>query len=478
MRRQRTSRDAFTLVEMMVATALILFIMAIISAAFRSGLDTFSKLKVVGRQQEQLMNAQRIFQRDLGADHFEPGASGFLPGLQGPRLSDWRWDRVGCTPPESGYFIAWQDNVAQTEQGGLIADGEGISSTKNALCKMRFSVKLRTDAPPYDIPMYRFARPFSFPANAPIDRNTYPDSILDPINAAYGSRLYYFTSTWSQVSYFMVPTGGFTDGGAPLPLYSLRRNMVQLGTTAPSAVAANVNAHFPNAPPAPPTPVQVNRMFVPPASATGDDILLTDIVSCEFKYLWTGPNQIDFNPAMNQPGAILPGPKLPIHPLALQSPRLTQPLQSSLVLSSQAVADGADWPFSDLPLDSCRMTLPDGVTKTAKTHEAWPGSGGTRQWDESEPLPVANPAVPSYYYDSWYKVSDPAVPATAGGAFEPIWAAPPVDDRGGAGKGVNSNARVPGQPPLRIRINAVQIKLRIYDSKTGTTRQITFMQEV
>ena len=65
------SRQAFTLVEVLVAMALTMFIMVILSQAFVAALETFSGLKAVGDMQEDLRTAATLLRSDLSQDHFE-----------------------------------------------------------------------------------------------------------------------------------------------------------------------------------------------------------------------------------------------------------------------------------------------------------------------------------------------------------------------------------------------------------------------
>src|SRR6266536_5289301 len=62
-------RQGFTLVELLVAMALIVLIMAIISQAFVEGLETFRQLKGIGYLQEQLRTATVPLREDLMAQH-------------------------------------------------------------------------------------------------------------------------------------------------------------------------------------------------------------------------------------------------------------------------------------------------------------------------------------------------------------------------------------------------------------------------
>ena len=82
----RATRRGFTLVELMVAMALTMFIMVILSEAFATGLDVFSQLKAIGDMEESLRAASTALRNDLAADHFigkrrlsDPDSSGFRP---------------------------------------------------------------------------------------------------------------------------------------------------------------------------------------------------------------------------------------------------------------------------------------------------------------------------------------------------------------------------------------------------------------
>src|SRR5262245_29335828 len=64
-------RTAFTLVEMLIAMALTIFVMVILSQCFILGLETFSCLKEIGDMQEELRSAANLLRADLSQDHFE-----------------------------------------------------------------------------------------------------------------------------------------------------------------------------------------------------------------------------------------------------------------------------------------------------------------------------------------------------------------------------------------------------------------------
>ena len=98
-RPESSRRPGFTLVELLVSMALILFIMTILAEAFSSGTETFRRLKGIGDLQERLRTASTILKRDLAADHFQGKT----------RLSDPNFWVNG--PPEEGFFRLYQGST-------------------------------------------------------------------------------------------------------------------------------------------------------------------------------------------------------------------------------------------------------------------------------------------------------------------------------------------------------------------------------
>src|SRR5205823_152210 len=103
-------RQGFTLVEMLVSLALVLFIMYILSQALITGLETFRQLKAIGEMEERLRMASTILRQDLRLDHFE--------GKR--RLSDPSFWIQG--PPREGFFRIEQAQASLLEgmDGDLI----------------------------------------------------------------------------------------------------------------------------------------------------------------------------------------------------------------------------------------------------------------------------------------------------------------------------------------------------------------------
>src|SRR5581483_5804156 len=92
-------RSAFTITELLVAMALIVFIMAILSTAFSEGMRTFRALKSIGDMNARMRTATRLLQTDLEADHFEHRR----------RLSDANFWTIG--PPREGFVRIWQGSA-------------------------------------------------------------------------------------------------------------------------------------------------------------------------------------------------------------------------------------------------------------------------------------------------------------------------------------------------------------------------------
>src|SRR5262249_34419245 len=123
----RRRRHAFTLVELLVAMALIMFIMAILSQAFVTATQTFRDLKSAADMAEKLRSTTGIMRRYLAADHFEDKR----------RLSDPNFWQAG--PPRAGFFRVWHGTKSTLEG----ADPDSIPSFRSTTHMLHFTVKFR-----------------------------------------------------------------------------------------------------------------------------------------------------------------------------------------------------------------------------------------------------------------------------------------------------------------------------------------------
>ena len=205
-------RPGFTLVEMMVAMALILFIMVILSEAFVAGLESFRKLKAIGDMEERLRTAATQIRRDLSADHFE--------GRR--RLSDPNFWTTG--QPREGFFRIVQGQASYNE--GQDADGNvsyrayGPPFEDHSL---HFTVKLRGNKQesffsvslPSDSPLLP-SSPNFVPTNF-FGQNL--DGLFQPAPFS-SSTTGAYNSSWAEVRYFLLPTG---QSAGQTPLHALYR---------------------------------------------------------------------------------------------------------------------------------------------------------------------------------------------------------------------------------------------------------------
>jgi type II secretory pathway pseudopilin PulG len=202
---QSRPRQGFTLVEMMVVVALTMFIMLILSTAFSTALETFRQLKAIGDMQDQLRTATNMLRTDLAADHFE--------GKR--RLSDLNFSNplLGVGPPREGFFRLTQTSAPLVE--GL--DADNLPSRRATGCVLHFTVKRRgRNASDF------FSAPVPDPNSPLLSLTAFPNPdgrFQDP-----GSNV--FNSQWVEVVYFLGPamTAGGTQANANgIPLWGLYR---------------------------------------------------------------------------------------------------------------------------------------------------------------------------------------------------------------------------------------------------------------
>ncbi len=235
-------RQAFTLVEMLVSLALIMFIMAILSEAFVASAKTFRDLKAAADLADRLRVATNTLRRTLIANHF--GA--------GQKLSDgsvWQLNNIagatGQSPPINGFFRIYQgspptlegtDSSIGTAVGPLPPGTALPSPTYGGVpnpfpsyrvtnCALHFTAQL-SGSEQYASDMNSF-----FYANVPLGSpllslgtNNGEQRYQNPNAGANGLNPPY-SCPWAEVVFFLQPTGDSTtpdpNTGVSLPLYAL-----------------------------------------------------------------------------------------------------------------------------------------------------------------------------------------------------------------------------------------------------------------
>lgn len=500
-------RPAFTLVEMMVSAALIIFMMYILSSAFVEGLTAFRTLKTQGDMQEKLRATATALRTDLSRPHFEAEGD---QSLHGPHLSAQRLDLPGWTPPKKGYFRIYQgtdqpDSSLTTFNDGRDPDNPSLLHTRAVDHFLQFTVKLDgrklneffasqvlSTIPGASAPLDTLNK-FNTP-----DYNSRPD---DRAGSLQDRSL--FTSTWAEVTYYLrpyttsvgtaVPNLSTNGSNASVPanaayrryaLYRRQRLLVDFDDD-----KERYTAGFPLLPTASSlnggfldvstwetglggnrrfffnTPWNVNnplrRFGVPqfvsgganvagiplpmvdrlrsPQERFGDvynvalpeaagDLLLADVLNFEIKALWEVP---------------VTGGTSPFR-FAVRTPQANNP----------------DYPFDLLPHGSMSGPRPEPTN------------------------PLSHPRLANHrVFDTWSRQNSPTGVTPAYNYGDTL---PPGPDTGGTPATANWNkghfnpptAAIPESIPLRVRIRALQIEIRIWDVKSRQTRQITVIQDV
>jgi prepilin-type N-terminal cleavage/methylation domain-containing protein len=213
--RRRSDRPAFTLVEMLVAMALILFIMVILSEAFVAGLEAFRQLKAIGDMEERLRAASIELRRDLNADHFEGRRRLSDPNFWNVPVREGFFQIIQVTPymlpagPDKGY---WQEGV----------DTDGNTSYRAIDHRLHFSVKLRGNQLDK---FFNTVLPAGSPLNTPDSNGRLLETVYfnQPADGRFQDVGNVYSSPWAEVAYFLVPDPAGATAGTGTPLFSLYR---------------------------------------------------------------------------------------------------------------------------------------------------------------------------------------------------------------------------------------------------------------
>lgn len=205
-------RPGFSLVELLVSTVLIIFILVLMAEALRAALGSFRQLKAIGDMQERMRAATTLLNRDLDLDHFE--------GRR--RLSDPNFFNVNHSqvPPDRGFFHLAHGPVQANQNEG--ADSEGNPAQRRTNHVLHFSVKLRGNS-----------REHFFSAAAPLGSPLFAartDAFDHPRDARYQdppATATAYRSQWAEVAYFLMPLNdaqGNPVRAGTTPLYTLYRS--------------------------------------------------------------------------------------------------------------------------------------------------------------------------------------------------------------------------------------------------------------
>ena len=209
----RRPRGGFTLVELLVACALTVLIMAVLATAFQTGLSTFSHLKSTVGLSEQLRAAEGVMRRDLEATHLED-SDGVALRVSDPRLTlIVPPATVPALTPSKGYLEVVQGGNIGT--AGFVSEGkeDGVDSYRATDHAVLFTSKLKGNST---------AEVFYGIAPTP----QFAPSLTDYVPANSPAEL--CAAEWAELGYFLKPSNVMTVSddpttAPPLQLYSLIR---------------------------------------------------------------------------------------------------------------------------------------------------------------------------------------------------------------------------------------------------------------
>jgi prepilin-type N-terminal cleavage/methylation domain-containing protein len=450
-------RAGFTLVEMLVAMALILFIISILVSAFVAGLKSVADFKAAGDLAEKERAVLTLLRRDLAADHFE--------GKK--RLS--QPDFWADGPPREGFFRIYQ-GISDKPEGmaPLFADLDGIPSYYQVSTALHYTVKLRGntrgDFFSADVPQ---GSPLLSAAGLGLQERRFEDSPNS------------YNAQWAEVAVFLAPATNavgvleFTDGAMPQPLFTLYRRQ-RLAVPDNSLVQ-------------PPIPYQSPQAF----DAAGNNLYLETSTNLQLRdangnLYFNSPRdltmpvrRLGMDPA-NAAGVFnlfYGGANYPImaqenvgYVFAQNGPLNTNYQSADLLVTDvlsfdvrvivdepipqqngQVVQGGTD--FEDL----YNLTDPNSPTRPLDPRDA---TGKTRVYYAFNNSYPNNARV----FDTWSSVTQPDANFDYSGWAQPgnASSAPILNDTMGN----------------KIRIKAIQITLRVWDFKTKKTRQVTMVQDL
>jgi hypothetical protein len=442
MRQIRRTRAGFTLVELLVAAALSMVIMLIIGFAMQKCIESFRTMRAVSQLQERLKSVHLALKRDMESEHFVPSTAPNGASFSGVKLSQQRLDLAIWQPPNEGFFSIMQ---GQSVGGDPLnpgpwpsifegRDSDGLPSTRAVTHSLHFTARLIPDPAISTIAreedyFYATVAPGSALANPPITSADFTRPF--PGNNASNN---IFASRWAEVMYFLVPKGANANGE---PLFALYRRQRLLAPQGSASVPWNValESAYPNVSWSVPSarvntttdiPVRANRMpggFSPQPSSfdnTGNYVYGYGNIWRAFAY--------DEIPTINSVWG-----------------------DDILVTDVLSFEIKANWSITDSATNA---------TGASQAWESMSGVGVNQDWpyDYLPTLANANPR------NTQYNDSTGPYPART---FD-TWSATDA---------ANANPAI-ASPPLRIRIQSLQFRLRVWDQNTQTARQITIVQDM
>jgi prepilin-type N-terminal cleavage/methylation domain-containing protein len=435
-------RHGFTLVEMLVSLALIVFIMSILSYAFQEATGVFRTMKSSGDMAEKLRAAMVLIRRDVSAYHFD-GAR---------RLSD--ASPTGSPfwlngPPIQGYFRVWHGSPtllpgAAGYPGANCVEGtdlDGLPSYRSTNHMLACTVQLKGNLNSDFFSAYApTGSPLISPTNYPVlgwPETRYQNPPSPPYN------LNSYNSRYAEVAYFLRRQAQDTANGTPL--FTLYRRQWVAVPVSGRPNPANNTLYFNS----------MADLTVPPRRY-GMQLPTTYPVPATAPQLAGIPTNQDAN-AIISPGTYT----YPILAEDAPSPTFQDPAPGSQALPNSF--PGGDALLTDVLSFDVRLLVQGGQQFEDLFQLTNPGRAGGHFTNNN---PQFNATTGPLVFDTWS-----GTPSADGTYNYSSWATP----------GTPSSIPIyqdSNTPPNNIRVLAVQITLRIWDLKTQQSRQVTLVQEL
>jgi prepilin-type N-terminal cleavage/methylation domain-containing protein len=476
-------RQGFTLPELLVSMAIIVFMMVIIAECFGTALVTFTQMKTAGDMQERLRNAAVIIRRDLAGGHFSRAGGVPLP-LSDPSMDLTVTGVGGYTPPDQGYFRIWHGSAS----GAAVNDLDGKPEYATLSHALQFTVNrgyfprpdiyynLNSAAPQAylssSVPVQSCLSPWYTAAGGSVingqgDEVDYQYDDAPPLPAVpLPTNSAFYRSQWAEVTYVVRQVGTYPNGNNRYALF--RRQLLPVNYEGQYTTLGN----NPGTTPTPPTLATSLTSFrdvcCQIAGANIHFNSLKDLTIPQRRFgmdpsvAWSigpPPNYSLGDGGIPVSGLAYPGiatPPLPTYPVFGDS--LAGAPGYATYYSIDASRRGDDILLTDVLSFDVRFLRADST-------------GAIIDSDFIDLFYAGAPALPPQ--------NNTAINTNGGGArvFD-TWTSY-NDGTGYDYTNWDDGTNYPSKRiPLRIRIFALQITMRIYDIRSQQTRQITIVQNM
>jgi prepilin-type N-terminal cleavage/methylation domain-containing protein len=201
------ARQGFTLVELLVAMALTIFVMVILTQAFVVSIDLFSGLKGIGDMQDNMRAGGNVLRYDLSQNHFE-GRRRPSDAVNGTATFS-----IAGQQPREGFLAFNAAGAGLTAEG---QDGDSLTSKRATNQVLQFTSRLKGNQQQSfystqvgDKAFFNLQTFYNMdPAAGPFDADA---TLRIPAGGPF------YRSQWAEIAYFLLPTGTTEEALNPPP---------------------------------------------------------------------------------------------------------------------------------------------------------------------------------------------------------------------------------------------------------------------